>query len=381
MGTRWLRPNTSPGYAWTAIPVLVFAAVWGLASSWPRDGMLWDFGSFLLSGHAANRGLDPYGTEVLSSYTSQHPVSLTVPNLNPPLSVLVFKPIAQLNPRRAFRVWWGVSLFLYLGCVVWLIRAGPGDKLLRSLWSVSLAGLWMTLALGQIYVPLVVLVVVAYRLFDRLEVIPAGLCVGMVAAWKPTFLLWPVFLFAAGQTAAAYTSVGVFAGAWFLPAALLGPDIYTKWVGALGRYDAMQVATNVSVTAWLSTFLPKTATGIIAVAAIVGVGTVLARRRPYCALASSDLALVLSVALSPISWAGYTLMLLPVFLRRLWPREILLSAAAFVFPANLLWQWSTAYPRDIVGLRLLYPAAVLLLVVGLLRYSPVRAERDTVPRP
>lgn len=356
--------NRRPWFLLGTVGALSFLATFGFVAARPRGGNLWDFGSFLLSGYAASRGLNPYGDELQATYASEHNVTLTAPNLNPPLSLLVFQPLSKLDPRRTFGVWWVLSLGLYVGCVAWLVCSGPSHKLLRALWGVSVAGLWMNQALGQIYAPLAALVVITYRLLNSRPVI-AGVLIGVVAAWKPNFLLWPLFLLLSGQTAIASTALLVFVMASMLPALLLGPDIYREWIAAVARYDAMHVATNVSLSAWLSMLMPRAAVGMVAAVGTVGCAAYLAKRRSsgfFC----SDLALVLAIALSPISWVGYTLLLLPVFLRRSWPPLVTLSAALFAFPANVLWQWSSTHPEDVFGPRMVYPLAISLLAAGLL---------------
>src|SRR5207245_1154295 len=103
-----------------------------------------------------------------------------------------------------------------------------------------------------------------------------------------------------------------------------------EWFAAATEYQGMHVATNVSLTAWLSDFLPERIVWVAASVAIIGCGAYLFKHRPSASFCS-DVALVLAVALSPIAWAGYSLLLLPVFLRRrFWHPAVTLSAALLV---------------------------------------------------
>ena len=345
----------------------------GFVASRPRERHLWDFGLFLLSGYESNHGVSPYGDELLATYASEFHVTLTAPYLNPPVTVLVFRPLAKLEPFRAFRIWWVLSLLLYGLCAAWLVYTGPGDKVLRGLWAFSLAALWMTQALGQIYVPLLALVILAYGSLGRGDLV-GGVCVGLLAALKPNFLLWPALLLITGETVVAFTAFLVFGCAWMLPAVVFGPDIYRAWLGAVAAYTAPQLPTNASVTLWLSAFMPWSAVWIIATVAIVGCAAYLTKRRapaPFC----TDVALVLVIAASSIAWIGYMLLALPVFLRRTWSAPIMLSAALFTLPANALWQWWFNHPQDVFGPRMAYPLAVLLLLLGLIREGPAAEDR------
>lgn len=361
-----------------AAGILIFLMMSGFIAARPRGSDVWDFGLFLLSGYEANRGISPYGDQLLSAYASHSGATLTAPYINPPLVVLAFQPLAELNPLHAFRTWWIVSLALYACCASWLLYAGPGDKILRGLWSLSLAGLWMTEALGQIYVPLLLLAIVAYRYMGRRDLI-SGFCIGLLVAVKPNFLLWPLFLFISGNTVLACTALLVFAGAWVLPALTFGPQIYYDWLTAITSYHATQLPTNASVALWLSAFLsPVIAWGLGAIA-IFGFGAYVTNRRAS-SLFCSDLALVLVLAVSSVSWVGYMLLTLPTFLRRRWTLPITLSAVLFVIPANVLFHRWSSHPGETFGPRMAYPLAVLLLLVGLIRQGQAENSIADIPR-
>src|SRR5579862_7217329 len=175
--------SRNPWHVWLAIGVLSFTLTCDALVALPRGGDIWDFGSFHLSGLAAARGADPYGTELVSAYAREFNVSLTAPNLNPPISIPLFERLSAAAPRAAFRIWWVLSCVVQLACVAWLVWTGPGRKLPRAVWGMSLGGFWMNLELGQIYAPLTALVAVAYHLSEQRPV-AAGICAGLVAMWK-----------------------------------------------------------------------------------------------------------------------------------------------------------------------------------------------------
>jgi hypothetical protein len=374
------RARRRPAWYWPTVFLLSGVATFGYISARPRQGALWDFGAFHLSGYAANRGLNPYGADALNDYARTFQVTTTVPNLNPPLSVPLFQWLATTEPTSAFRVWWWVSLVIQTAGVAWLVRRGPDDRLVRTLWALSLAGFWMNLGLGQIYAPLAALAIAAYDLEKDWPVL-AGLCIGVLVAWKPHLVLWPCCLLFAGHRRSAVAALATAAALSAVPLLVLGPDVYRAWAAALSQYHGMQVATNVSVTAWLLAAMPMPRTVTAAAGAAIGASLWhLIRTRPSWS-SCSDLALASALALAPISWAGYTLLLLPVFLHRAWTVSITLSAALFACPANVLWEWSTAHPDDVCGPRLLYPLAIVLLVWGVLHTERPRISVDGVARP
>jgi hypothetical protein len=82
-----------------AITLLIFQGVrWSLR---PDKGLL-DFGSFIASGDAANKGLNPYGVYDLTFRVGTVPA----PNLNPPISVYPFQFAAHFDPSAAYHVWY-----------------------------------------------------------------------------------------------------------------------------------------------------------------------------------------------------------------------------------------------------------------------------------
>ena len=69
------------------------------------SGELRDFGSFVASADAAARGANPYGTHALTFHVVLPGFDAWNPNLNPPVSVLLFRPLLAGPPQQAFR-WW-----------------------------------------------------------------------------------------------------------------------------------------------------------------------------------------------------------------------------------------------------------------------------------
>src|SRR4028118_967512 len=96
--------------------VLALAAVFVIASERPRSlpgESLMDFGSFVASGRAAREGLNPYGIYPLTLHVSFPGFEAWNPNLNPPISALLFRVFDWTPPDTSFRIWWGASVACY----------------------------------------------------------------------------------------------------------------------------------------------------------------------------------------------------------------------------------------------------------------------------
>jgi hypothetical protein len=69
---------------------------------------LLDFGSFIASGQLATLGKNPYSLEspliFFISFSQKGPAGYA-PNLNPPISVLMFKPLANIDPILSVNLW------------------------------------------------------------------------------------------------------------------------------------------------------------------------------------------------------------------------------------------------------------------------------------
>ncbi|HYF55549.1 MAG TPA: hypothetical protein VEA41_14935, partial [Salinarimonas sp.] len=113
-----------------ATVALALAAAWAIALELPRSlpgGSLMDFGSFVASGRAAAEGGNPYGIHPLTFHVSLPGFEAWNPNLNPPISAILFQAFDWAEPALSFRIWWWVSVALY-GLVVALLALRYGGS-------------------------------------------------------------------------------------------------------------------------------------------------------------------------------------------------------------------------------------------------------------
>ena len=75
------------------VELCTLSVLYNLLRSFPQEGALKDFGSFMASGRASAAGLDPHGVYSLTYHVRVPLAGLEVdcPNLNPPISVLIFE--------------------------------------------------------------------------------------------------------------------------------------------------------------------------------------------------------------------------------------------------------------------------------------------------
>jgi hypothetical protein len=307
--------------------LLALASVWTMTQEFARVAPphgLWDFGAFVASGRAAAEGLDPYGIYPLTPHVVLPGFEAWNPNLNPPISALLFRLFDLAPPEVSLRVWLWISVACYAVTVVLLVRRyGKGiEGLLIAIWAFGLAGFWDTLFLGQIYLPLLLMAVGAWLLLERRQLVWAGILVGLVVSMKPNFLVWPVLLFLSGHRQPALISLAVAALVSLVPLMVLGPEVYHQWLHLIASDgDRAFFLTNASLSGLAARAGIPQAGMVLSLGLLLALAAWAFLRRPGIVAAGSA-ALVASVLASPLGWIHYTLFLLPVLLQH-WDRRMM----------------------------------------------------------
>ncbi|MCC6626188.1 MAG: DUF2029 domain-containing protein [Chloroflexi bacterium] len=317
------------------IGLVVGVVAGGLAAAWRSGDWQYDLTAFLASGAALNAGQNPYGP---AAWVMPRATGDALPNMNPPLWLPLFGAAAALDPALVTAAWFGLSLALVLAALALLTRAYPAAATrARLAWVICLGGLWHTLLLGQIYTVLLLLAVGVWLLLRGGRPVAAGLLLGVLVALKPNFVIWPLLLLLAGQARPALwagTSAGLLS---LLPALWYGPAIYGQWLAVVQQMAGFDVpARNAALPGliarlgWPALGLPLTAVLLAALAGWV------AWRRPDRE-ATSELGLTATLIAGPLTWPGYTLLLLPLFWRRAhWPPALAAIALLLTYPAMSL---------------------------------------------
>jgi len=371
---------------WIASLALAVLSAYVIASEYPRvisDHGLWDFGSFVASGRAAREGLNPYGVYPLTLHVALPGFEAWNPNLNPPISALLFQVFDWADPAVSLRIWWWISVACYVATVLLLLRRyGRSQPLVvtvaLALWMFALAGFWDTLFLGQIYLPLVLAGTVAWLLLERGENIWAGFLIGLVVAIKPNFLVWPVLLFLAGHRVPAIVTVAVAAIISAIPLAVYGPEVYRQWfeLVASDRERAFFL-TNASF-AGLAARAGVPALGLILSVGLLGGLAVWAFWRRPSVMRASALALMASLLASPLGWIHYTLFLLPVFLSEWRKPAMRVAGLLLIIPVPFIIEQFTKPAWIQVTIGSVYGWALVLCLVVLVMWE-WRQRKGGVP--
>jgi hypothetical protein len=347
-------------------------------------GPLNDYGSFWASGKAANEGLNPYAVYP-ETFRSRY--SGTVhPNLNPPVSLLLFAPLARLDPHTMLvPLWWG-GLLVYAGIVVMTLRRHrQPNGLLLGAWALALPALWDGLRLGQVYVLLFAAAALVWYLLEKERPLLAAVVIGCLAAFKPNLLLWPALLFVAGHRRMALVAFLSFAVVSALPLLFFGPEVYVHWLELLrgdvaDRSGFFANATVVAIGVRAGSHLLG---GILALL-VLAWAVLLVRRRPLSAIQASALGIGVAILASPVAWMHYLLMLLPALLSQRWTPAMIAGASVLIVPMVApFWVFKVlplSYPDMSAVIRATigswYSWGALLLVVSMDRAAPAAMMKD-----
>lgn len=350
------------------------------------SGELRDFGSFIASGQAGAAGQNPYGIYPLTFHVVLPGFEVWNPNLNPPVSVPFFALLSRLGPEHAFVLWWGLSLVCYLIAIALLVqRYGSGPAWLMPLWALALAGLWDTLILGQIYLPLVLAAVGSWLLLERGRHVPAGVLLGLIIAVKPNFAVWPVLLLLAGHAKPALVAGVAAVVLSAIPLLTNGPLVYRQWIELIAS-DTGRAAflTNASLPG-LALRLQAGPIGVLLSVALLGGLAAWALRSKPGPLRASALGILGGITASPIAWVHYTLFLLPVFFSRRWTAPVAAAAVLLTVPVHVVLRLLDASPWQQATFGSVYNWAVVLCLAGLaieeLRGAPAAAQGPTFCNP
>lgn len=357
---------------------LTFTFILNIDSIRPALNQLMDFGSFIATGQAARQGTNPYGIDSPLVYTLQSKSTgenLPSPNLNPPISILLFMPLSQVDPQLAVTGWRIATILLFVTAVLIHVYADPESiNGLRIFWAISLAGLWHTLSLGQIYAPLLLLTTGAILLLTRKSYILAGILLGFLSAIKPNFAVWAALLFIAGYTSTAISAGVTTFGLSIIPLFVFGPEVYWQWVSAVENYPpiGLLIAGNSSIVS-LGARLGWTDLGTVGSVVLVAAAAYFVYRHRPGTRHINTLGIAGAILISPFSWPGYTILTLPIFLGTTsWSWQLKLAAVCLIVPYPLillLYQRSLLYS---VLFGWIYGWGMLLILADLLQ-STMRA--------
>jgi hypothetical protein len=357
---RWLPKIGKAGIAFLLLLLIFFQFYRALPKNELRD-----FGSFYASGQAVSQGLNPYGVYKLTFHIKNKFFDGDNPNLNPPFSLLLFNIFSKFNPFFVFKVWWIISLLLFV-LAIWLIVRFYAQQVTwwYLLLILAMPGIWDNFYLGQIYMLLLLATVWAWLLLEKNQVVWAGIFIGVLAAFKPNFLCWPALLFLAGHHKGSVTAMGVFLVLSFIPSLIYGHNVYVQWIQLILQDNPARIAFFSNVSLFGIAYRANAGWTALPLSLIIlSVIAFLTWRRKPPLLETSAMGIATSLLISPLAWMHYCLFLVPIFIYRPQTIAMKIGLALLAFPFILV-SWSSL---ESISLKLtigsIYNLAVLLIFI------------------
>jgi hypothetical protein len=298
-----------------------------------------DFGSFIQSGLNVAHGDNPYSSDgdlVYKVFIRSLGWHITSPNLNPPISVAIFETVAKLgSPESLSKMWRLLSLGLYI-LIVFFLEKFYGNKkegaLFRVFWALSLGGFWHAIGVGQIYMPLLLFLGIAWVLLGQKKMIMAGILTGLILAIKPNFLVLILILFVTGgYLRFIIASIVTFVAVSMMPILFYGTQIYFQWLDAVRAYNGYALPNN-SFVGLMVRFQHQEWGNLLSAMLIISLVVFLWRKKIDTHILFG-IGIAASLLSSPIAWDSYTLFLLPyLYSQKTWLPGEKIGAAIFSIP-------------------------------------------------
>jgi len=351
--------SSRPGLGTVALVVLAAVTIVAVVGASVYDGLLgWDVRfAYLPAADAVLHGHSPYPGIYDPILEDQKGY------VYPPQLVLLLLPLAPL-PVGLVAFFAATAMVMLLGVTLRVL--GIRDVRCYAaalLWVPSISGV----LLSNVSIPLALALAVLWRYRDA--VWPSALALGLSVAAK--LLLWPMFVWTLATRRLRTTATAIVLGLAFTVAAwaAIGFAGLSEYPALLRRLSDIQSENSYSIVGMAATlgFPDPVGRGLtLGVGGALLLGCVLLARRgdePR----SFACAVVATLALSPIVWLHYLVVLL-VPLAILRPR----FSAIWLLPVLL---WVSPRPGYAEGIRTFAPAVVAAVLVAVMLLRPAGAER------
>ena len=368
----------------SSVILLLVAFYINLSAVLSSFNMLMDFGSFIASGQFARAGTNPYSNNsplIFNVYFPKLNHFGSAPNLNPPISVIVFEQIINFPPLSSVIVWRIASVFLYVIPLIFLLRKQnqTHPKMTwRLIWLLNLAGFWHTIELGQIYIPLFLIALGVVIHGKKENFLVSGVLLGVLIAIKPNFVFWAVALGVAGYWQVLLSAGGIAILISLIPLCIYGITIYTQWFEATKIFTPnLLIFPGNNSFQGLSAHFGSSSTGtIIGVFTALTILVFIAKYKPEIDKINL-IAIITSLLISPIAWTGYTLFVIPcMIIVEKWEWQQWIAAAIFTVPFFVILAFFQDSFFNFIFFGWFYGWGLLLLLVSEISKIIIRASQD-----
>jgi hypothetical protein len=337
-----------------------------------------DYGSFYDSAQAFLRGDNPYSEQYANIFRPEiDGVAVVSPNLNPPFFLLFSSLYTIFNLVTGFRVWQITSFLITLLSIFLLWRY---FELNNYKWKLLLiicsAGLFSTINLGQIYAPLLLVVTLAYIFIHQKRDIHAGILLGLLCSIKPNFSVLILLFLIMKENKIVLGMIGSMAFCLLIPLLFMDIQIYVTWLDTITQYDGYIIPGNITFIG-LTTGIGFSQVGYFLSILLILFTGFFARKFSVTGIDLLSLGIISILLCSPITWVGYTLLLIPYFLITPWNKFDWVAAIIFTFPSHIMYIKASESSLGYITWGWLYGYALVLVMIG---YSGKLAYSEQFPK-
>jgi hypothetical protein len=208
---------------------------------------------------------------------------------------------------------------------------------------------------------------VAWMALRKQNWLVAGISIGIVCAIKPNFMIWPGLLVVGRSKKIGFTAFATTALISAIPLFLQGPEIYREWLDACRKFNGYELPGNASLLAFSSRAgIPQI--GFVLTIILLAAATVWIFVTKPDALYTSEIGILAALLAGPISWLGYTVVLVPVMYGKKMDTLMRIGCVLLCIPV-----WVAVAHADTSRLTYILLWSPNLYAVSLLAYSAVRA--------
>jgi hypothetical protein len=244
----------------------------------------------------------------------------------------------------------------------------PAERLrIRILWILAMGAVWYTFHLGQIYMILLSCASLAWWALRKQKWLVAGISIGVICAIKPNFLVWPGLLIVGRSKKIGFTAFATTGLLSAIPLFLQGPVIYREWLAACRGFNGYELPGNASLLAICSRAGIPQVGFALTILLLLAVTLWILATKPE-ALYTSEIGILASLVAGPISWLGYTVLLVPVLYGKAMNTWTRIGCVLLCIP-----MWKSIAHADTSRLMYILFWAPNVYAIGLLAYSAVRS--------
>lgn len=238
------------------------------------------------------------------------------------------------------------------------------QSLLNKLLLISFAGLWHVIQLGQIYAFLFFLLVLALR-YHKTHNNVSSCLFGLLIAIKPHLLVIPLMMILSANYKTSIKIIFIFITFTLISLMFYGFTVFEQWFISVSSFNGLKLPANFSIIGLFARFDQISLTYILYGIILLICSYIVFRSKAASFFLIINYSIVLSLLLSPVSWSGYSTLLIPYFATSKLNLLMKILLSIFIIPYWLIRYYYIQNPIFYYTIGWMYGYAYLVLLLWL----------------